>query len=415
MENIVIDESVIKFLLNNEQLIMNCFSVPKDMTPKAFFLQISNEEIMGNIDSNQSYAKMSNYKQQPLYVTKIKDCLSCNSMKLKVKKCIAMKLFDDFFGTSNIFVLTKYCSSCKITYYPGFGENYEMKVRYYEQDWKNYKIFISTHNTAFSIDFMQRSVCLKQKCHVSFIGRIEAYNMQHDYKNPSNLIMDKRRLSNAYYKFTFIEYKQRYDLPLSIKGDITEALNSEYEILYAAFQRKYSNHTCLINGCTTCLVVDGHMKAHRKICKEKGCQDDPSLNTVFCKTHSFKTERSIDDDNKQILLNKNEFHIEKIVHKRLNTQTKQWAYEVSWKGYSESTMEPKENIPRVLVEIFERYGDSTLPFRIDKYTEINGINCALIKVKDETLCIPACSLEVNEEAYLIETPLPDSCNTEKTK
>ena len=108
-------------------------------------------------------------------------------------------------------------------------------------------------------------------------------------------------------------------------------------------------------------------------------------------------------------------HQDKIIKKSFNTQNKEWAYEVSWRGFTVTTMEPKENIPRVLVELFERYGDSTIPIEIVKYSEMNGINCVLIKANDDILCLPACGLELNEDAYLIETPIPDSCNTEKTK
>ena len=76
-----------------------------------------------------------------------------------------LKLYDDVLGTKMIKVLLKYCSDCKATHYPGFVEIYNNKVRYYEESWKNYKIFISTFCTAFSIDFLHRFVCLKQKCH----------------------------------------------------------------------------------------------------------------------------------------------------------------------------------------------------------------------------------------------------------
>ena len=46
---------------------------------------------------------------------------------------------------------------------------------------------------------------------------------------------------------------------------------------------------------------------------------------------------------------------------------------------------------------------------------MHGITYVNITVKDDTICLPAASLQISENAYLIKTPGLLSCNTEKTK
>ena len=404
---LVEDEEFVNYLLKNEDIIRKCFKVPEDKSPSTFLVSLAYE-------SNTKSLMSKEYSSASLYATK-KTCCSFCAKKLKVKKKLNVNVYDDIFGTTSIIILSKYCKSCKLTYYPGYAEDYNAKIRYFDDNWNSYGIFVSTFCTAFSNDFLDRCICLKQKCHTTFMGRTQAYNMQHKYRVPSDKVLDKRRLSEAYYKYTLILFKERYGLSLQIKGSINDALKSDYNTLYEQFKNKFSNHICDVNGCVSCLVVDGHMKAHRKICKEKGCVDDPKFQSIFCKLHSYKDSRSLDDDNVQELLNENEYHIEKIVQKSFDKKLSKWFYKVLWKGYAEMTMEPKENIPRILVELFERYGDSTANIEIINYFESNGIKYVIIKVNDETLCLPACALEVSEEAYLIHTPDTDSCNTEKTK
>ena len=60
-------------------------------------------------------------------------------------------------------------------------------------------------------------------------------------------------------------------LQLNIKGGIDMALKNEFSDLYVKFQQRYCDHLCDKTGCGDVLVIDGHMKAHRKICKATGC------------------------------------------------------------------------------------------------------------------------------------------------
>ena len=119
--------------------------------------------------------------------------------------------------------------------------------------------------------------------------------------------MDKRALAHAYYKYTLLCFKERYHLPLSMDMDITVTLKEELPNLLELFMSRASLHRCDITGCNNCVVIDGHTKAHRKICKQKNCIDDPLTKSKYCEAH-HRCERDIIDD-AQVLTNANEFHI----------------------------------------------------------------------------------------------------------
>ena len=147
--------------------------------------------------------------------------LYCLRSLYVTSKTLQINLYDDGLGTSLITVITKYCNSCKFTYYPGYFENYQDKCTYFYPEWRNYGVFISTYCSAFSTDLLDRLICMKQKCHTTFLGKTQAYNMQHEYQKAEKAkAMDKRRLADAYYKYTFILYKGKYNLPMEIKGSM---------------------------------------------------------------------------------------------------------------------------------------------------------------------------------------------------
>ena len=402
------DEVAIDYLMKIPETIKFVFKVAEDECPRKFLMRKTNSYV--SIEPSR-YGNGSVYSYFPLALSIRKDCASCSGA-LIIKKCVDAKLYDDIFGTVQIKILTKFCKTCKTTVYPGFSDNQLTQMRIYDDDWEKYDIFVSTHCTAFSTDFLRRFVALKQKCHVTFFGRADSYNYQHQYTNESSAnSMDHRRLIEVYFKYILLSFKKRHELPMIINGNIFTDLEMQYKDMYHAFHNKYSSHTCDVTGCKTCIVIDGHMKATRKVCKFKTCQKDPILKCVYCSEHVNNLNHEVIDGQQQ--LNENEYHIERIVRKIF--KNKQWKYEVKWQDYEELTLEHKENIPRVLIELFEIYGNSTIPTEIESYFEKGGIKYVSIKIKDEILQLPACAMEVNEQAYY--TPSPDhvSCDTHKTK
>ena len=111
-----------------------------------------------------------------------------------------------------------------------------------------------------------------------------------------------------------------------------------------------------------------------------------------------------------------EYHIDKILKKV--TRKKRHLYEVAWKGYEQHTLEPRENIPRILVELFERYGDSTLPTVIQEKCIVDGVKYINVYVNGDVITLPHSSLVLDPNAYFVK-PIKDeeniSCDTIKTK
>ena len=118
--------------------------------------------------------------------------------------------------------------------------------------------------------------------------------------------------------------------------------------------------------------------------------------STYCKVHTLKVKdgeniREVIDE-AQVLNDGSEYHIEKIV--KSLTKNKRLHYEVKWIGFTETTVEPTENIPRVLTELLDSYGDSSIPTTIKMYFESkSGIKYVVLGVENhEDLILPACSL-----------------------
>ena len=128
-------------------------------------------------------------------------------------------------------------------------------------------------------------------------------------------------------------------------------------IILKIFKNYAKKHTCDVRGCGNCLVLDGHMKAHRKICKRSGCKNDPETWSLFCKEHSIKCCFNSNIINgKQSLQEKDAYHVEEIRARKFNKFTRSFDYKVKWLNYDDETWEPFTNMPRVLIEIFNRFG-----------------------------------------------------------
>ena len=170
------DTAVINFLKKNEAVIKDYFHVPDDVSPQTYILNLSNEV------GKSTTCALNKYTISPVYATTKQACVFCRS-KLVYEKTLHVAFYDDVLGTQKAAVLTRYCGPCKITYYPAFSEDYSTKIRVFDDNWEKCGIFLSTYRTACSLDFLERSVCLKLKCHTAFMGRAAAYNLQHRYAN----------------------------------------------------------------------------------------------------------------------------------------------------------------------------------------------------------------------------------------
>ena len=203
-----------------------------------------------------------------------------------------------------------------------------------------------------------------------------------------------------------------------IKHDIDSELNEGVGQLEMAFKSHALKHICSKKGCKKIVILDGHMKATRKICKKSDCVNDPQLGSLFCKEH-------IDKCNVEVTLSSNNsapdaYYVEEILDNRLNKKLRKLEYLIKWKNYDDKTWEPEENIPRVLIEQYKKYKTIKHDKYIVERALINRIKAVAIMFHDEhVIWLPECSLNVCPEAYQIHIDKKFyrevDCNTKKDK
>ena len=93
---------------------------------------------------------------------------------------------------------------------------------------------------------------------------------------------------------------------------------------------------------------------------------------------------------------------------------------MKWLGYDECTWESFQNIPRILVEQFNRKGTICCKIYIINEISHRGIDVILVMFEDESsLWLPKMALSVNPETYNLNIELDDegleSCNTKKDR
>ena len=85
--------------------------------------------------------------------------------------------------------------------------------------------------------------------------------------------MDRRRISEAYFLFTYLEAASRYEIPnyqVIYNNNLEETILKHKEEFDTAFREKWTvGHSCDIPGCRTVLVIDGGLTPHRPVCAAK--------------------------------------------------------------------------------------------------------------------------------------------------
>ena len=189
--------------------------------------------------------------------------------------------------------------------------------------------------------------------------------MQYDYRSDGiKGYLDYRKLDIAYFKYSALRFLVRHHRQLKLNADIDEHLLDMKDDHMNMFRDYTENHVCDVKGCESVLVVDGHMKAHRKICKDRKCDNDPIVGKLYCSSHQEESGRRI-CEGVQETRDVNEYHVECIVGKEYIKKHRQWRYRVKWVGYEELTLEPRSHLPRILVEVFNRYGRSNVSSKME--------------------------------------------------
>ena len=144
------DGHIVKHLLKHEHLIQDNFDIQQNVTPTNYILRMADELFVDKTVSNSIKSSRS-YSMPSLFASLKTKCLTCDK-RLVVKKNIESVLYDDVLGSNKITIISKYCSHCKHTYYPGYFESFSEKVRQYYEGWESYGIFVSSIYSSFSLD-----------------------------------------------------------------------------------------------------------------------------------------------------------------------------------------------------------------------------------------------------------------------
>ena len=163
-------DRIVKHLLKHEHLILDNFNVQQD-SPANYILRMADKIFLDEKVIEKVGNHGRSYSMPSLFASLKTNCLTCEK-RLIVKKNIQSMLYDEVLGSVKITIISKYCSDCKHIYYPGYFENFSDHLRQYYDGWESYGIFVSTIYSSFSIDLLDRLICLKQKCHTTFMVRL---------------------------------------------------------------------------------------------------------------------------------------------------------------------------------------------------------------------------------------------------
>ena len=129
LKSVLEDNIVVKYLLKHESIISKYFNVPDDLDPKTYLLNLANFANGNRYNSSSEYE----YRISPIHCSFLNACSLCHG-SLVAKRAINASLYDDVLGTLQVAIISKYCKSCKLTFYPGYVENYEARSHIYENN-----------------------------------------------------------------------------------------------------------------------------------------------------------------------------------------------------------------------------------------------------------------------------------------
>ena len=82
----------------------------------------------------------------------------------------------------------------------------------------------------------------------------------------------KKRLTEAYYLFIYLELAQRYHIKnyQRIEGDVDSMILKHKSLMQTCFNESWAvKHRCEVEGCGWCITIDGGLKPHRMLCGAK--------------------------------------------------------------------------------------------------------------------------------------------------
>ena len=283
---------------------------------------------------------------------------------------------------------------CRAGYYHGYITHQGMKI--FDDDVLNNKVLVVSSQSAFDIEYLVDLVSEVELYAACFETCAKKFNRYHNFNLPQDTLnkralLYKKRVSNAYFLFVYLESCQRYQIPnyQIIRTTLDAAILEHKEELLQAFRTKWTlGHKCEKRGCQSCLVIDAGLKPFRKICGAKlngfrefkvsedivitGCTSIPQPNNKFCQQHEdgespIVTVDKLTTDTKRVLrdrrksmanykeVGRDDMYVIESIEDIKKDKSCNLKYKVKWVGFGhdDCTWEPEDAIPKFIRDFYE--------------------------------------------------------------
>ena len=288
---------------------------------------------------------------------------------------------------------------CRAGHYYGYvslGEKANSdKPKCYDKHAFNNEYLVTSSQTAFSVSYLWDCLLQIVFSNASFESLAKIYNNLHLVNLPMDVMLrrveiNRKRIAEAVFLFSYLELGQRYGLSPIISGGIDETILRNRCEIRDKFRKVWSvDHKCEVKGCESVLIVDGGMKPTRSLCAAKlhgikefnmsgmkvvcGCQKAPQPNSKFCGEHvglstpamtsdqvSEQTRSSLRSHRNTTSTFKgspqdNIYVIETVLGKKVEKSKVFW--KIKWLGFpnNQATWEPASNIQPWIQSYYESH------------------------------------------------------------
>ena len=348
---------------------------------------------------------------------------------------------------------------CRVSYFHGY---YKVRGKTIYQNYvlKN-DILIASTQTAFELSYLIELAATVEACSVNFEGMSEVYNRIHNRKLPSDMMpkrleLCRKRMTEAYCLFIYLELGQRYCIPnyQVIEGNLDSTILKRQGDFQTAFRNRWFSHRCSVKGCGEVITMDGGLKPHRMLCGAKlsglrtfekagvrvftGCTRHPQPNSKYCWEHqsgdspvvpassvSSRTRQQLSGYRAVTNYSENagndQFYIVECINEIRIEDGKQ-VFNVKWLGYPEPTWEGDDRLPGFIKKYYtddaSRLGSALPNPRIKHTKKVGGTAIHLLSWEGESgseWLHDSFFHYLSEDGEVLNSNMTVTCNTRKSR
>ena len=157
---------------------------------------------------------------------------------------------------------------CRAGHYYGYVK--VGNVKHVAEDALRNEYLVTSTQSAFAVEYLWDITLQILFSRATFEGLANIFNSLHFTNMPYD-IMKKRetviakRISEAFFLYSFIEIGQRFNITVSIPRSLDEAILDNKTQLHETFRKIWTReHKCEAAGCGSVIIMDGGLKPHRK-------------------------------------------------------------------------------------------------------------------------------------------------------